>query len=194
MDTQWPRYEVFKQDTADKPHQAVGSVHAPDLQMALLMARDVFVRRPRCHSLWVAPAEVILSMTQEELALREGMDEVDSAESPPHTYQVFRKTTQRRAMTFVDHVGSVQAGSPAQALRQAIAQFSDGAAWVWWIVPEAAIARSQAEDVSCWFEPADSKTYRHQSAYGTVLPRRAAPAPPGDASAPDTATLTEPSP
>lgn len=28
MDTQWPRWEVFKQDTPHKPHQAVGSVHA----------------------------------------------------------------------------------------------------------------------------------------------------------------------
>lgn len=192
MDTQWPRYEVFKQDAPDKPHQAVGSVHAPDREIALLMARDVFVRRPKCYSLWVAPAEAILSMTQEELATQEGAQGEVSADTPPVTYQVFRKTTQRRAMTFVDHVGSVPAGSPTEALRQAIAQFSDGAAWVWWIVPEAVIARSQADDVTSWFEPANTKTYRHQSAYGTILPRRAAPMTPPDASPEDAATSTQP--
>jgi ring-1,2-phenylacetyl-CoA epoxidase subunit PaaB len=58
-DSQWPRYEVFKQDRPGRPHQNVGSVHAPDAELALQNARDVFARRPSCHSLWVVPAEVI---------------------------------------------------------------------------------------------------------------------------------------
>ncbi len=170
-DTQWPRFEVFKQDTLDKPHQAVGSVHAPDGETALLMARNVFVRRPKCHSLWVAPAEAILSMTHEELAAQGGAVEEDSAEFFPALYHIFRKTSQRRAMTFVEHVGALTAGNPRQALSQAIARFTDAPAWVWWVVPEAAVTRSQDEDAASWFDPADDKTYRHQSAYGTVLPR-----------------------
>lgn len=67
-DTQWPRYEVFKQDNPKKPHEAVGSVHAPDAEMALLNARDVFVRRPFAVSLWVVKADNIFTMTREELA------------------------------------------------------------------------------------------------------------------------------
>ena len=43
-DTQWPRWEVFKQDTPKKPHQAVGTVHATDPEHALLTARNVFAR------------------------------------------------------------------------------------------------------------------------------------------------------
>lgn len=173
-DTQWPRFEVFKQDTPGKPHQAVGSVHAPDLEMALLMARDVFVRRPRCHSLWVTPADAIFSITQEELEAQPAWLTAPPAAAPAatETYLVFRKTSQRRAMTFVEHVGEVVAASPQAAVQQALTQFATAPTWVWWVVPAGAVAQSDAEDSASWFEPADDKTYRHQSAYGFVSPRR----------------------
>ncbi len=172
-DTQWPRFEVLKQDAPGKPHQAVGSVHAPDLEMALLMARDVFVRRPRCHSLWVAPAEAIFSVTQEELdAHPPWLTAPTAAEADETTYLVFRKTSQRRSMTFVEHVGDVTASSPQAALRLGLTRFAAVPTWVWWVIPAGAVAQSQEEDSASWFEPADDKTYRHQSAYGLVSPRR----------------------
>ena len=67
MDSQWPRYEVFQQDREGRPHRNVGSVHAPDPEMAMQNARDVFVRRPACLSLWVVPAGAIFSKTAQEL-------------------------------------------------------------------------------------------------------------------------------
>ncbi|MEX0736801.1 MAG: 1,2-phenylacetyl-CoA epoxidase subunit PaaB [Bacteroidota bacterium] len=53
MDTQWETYEVFHQSRRGEPHSYVGSVHAPDPQMALQLARDQFARRLKCVSLWV---------------------------------------------------------------------------------------------------------------------------------------------
>jgi ring-1,2-phenylacetyl-CoA epoxidase subunit PaaB len=53
-DTQWDTYEVFHQSKKGDPHIHVGSVHAPDPDMALQMARDQFARRLACVSLWVA--------------------------------------------------------------------------------------------------------------------------------------------
>ncbi len=44
--TEWPRFEVIKQDTERSLPQMVGSVHAADPEHALLLARHVFVRRP----------------------------------------------------------------------------------------------------------------------------------------------------
>lgn len=172
-DTQWPRYEVFKQDTPDKPHQAVGSVHAPDPELALLNARDVFVRRPRCHSLWVAPAAQILSRTAQELAAGPEWEQEEApAGQPAQTYHVFRKTSQRRSMTFVEHVGDVEATTPLQALRQAVTLFTDEVAFVWWIVPANVTHHSDDNDADSFFAPAIDKTYRHQSAYGLVGPQR----------------------
>jgi ring-1,2-phenylacetyl-CoA epoxidase subunit PaaB len=58
-DTQWPVYEVFHQSKTGEPHVHVGSVHAPDAKMALMLARDQFARRQSCVSLWVVPTEQI---------------------------------------------------------------------------------------------------------------------------------------
>ncbi|MCU0454023.1 MAG: 1,2-phenylacetyl-CoA epoxidase subunit B [Bacteroidetes bacterium] len=52
-DTQWSTWEVFHQTKRGDPHEHVGSVHAPDPQMALQLARDQFARRLKCSSLWV---------------------------------------------------------------------------------------------------------------------------------------------
>ncbi len=52
-DTQWETYEVFHQSKRGEPHEHVGSVHAPDPEFALQMARDQFARRLKCVSIWV---------------------------------------------------------------------------------------------------------------------------------------------
>ena len=58
-DTQWDTYEVFHQKKKGDPHIYVGSVHAPDPQLALQMARDQFARRLACVSLWVVRSQDI---------------------------------------------------------------------------------------------------------------------------------------
>lgn len=58
-DTQWPIWEVFVQAKAGRPHTHVGNVHAPDAEMALQNARDVYARRDHPTSMWVAPSDQI---------------------------------------------------------------------------------------------------------------------------------------
>ena len=173
-DTQWPRYEVFKQDNPKKRHEAVGSVHAPDAELALQNARDVFVRRPSAVSLWVVPADAIFTKTREELAANPDywlQMKVDGMKRP---YQIFTKTSQRRSMTYVKHVGQVESVTPELALRDAIesGQFNQDNVWVWWIVDDEHIIRSQMDDIDSLFAPATDKTYRQQNRYGFVSPRR----------------------
>ncbi|MER3483956.1 MAG: phenylacetic acid degradation protein [Meiothermus sp.] len=182
-DTQWPRWEVFKQDAPNKPHQAVGSVHAADPEHALLTARNVFARRPQAVSMWVAPESAIFSVTKEEIAeSREqraedaerstllGEKALGSRPSALRAFLVFRKTSHKRSMTFVDYVGELEAPSPQAALEQALQTFTDVEALAWWIVPAEAVAKSapDAETVESWFAPAKDKTYKQQSAYGVV--------------------------
>ncbi|RIH88171.1 1,2-phenylacetyl-CoA epoxidase, subunit B [Calidithermus terrae] len=169
MDTQWPRWEVFKQDTPAKPHQAVGSVHAADPFHALLTARNVFARRPQAVSMWVAPASAVFSVTKEELA--EGQEPKAPAPDPrPSTFYVFRKTSHKRSMTFVDYVGELEALSPQQALELARQRFTDAEALAWWVVPASSVTKSEdsPETVESWFAPAKDKTYKQQSYYGVV--------------------------
>lgn len=66
-DTQLDTYEVFHQKKKGDPHVHVGSVHAPDPQVALQYARDQFARRLPCVSLWVVNAkDVVATEYQDE--------------------------------------------------------------------------------------------------------------------------------
>jgi ring-1,2-phenylacetyl-CoA epoxidase subunit PaaB len=66
-DNQWPLWEVFVQSKSGQPHKHVGSVHAPDAEMALLNARDTYTRRNEGTSVWVVPAQSITASTPEEV-------------------------------------------------------------------------------------------------------------------------------
>lgn len=166
MDTQWPRWEVFKQDRPDKPHEAVGAVHAPDAEMALLNARDVFVRRPECHSLWVTPEAAVLRLTAEERAAQPDWlaGQVSDA-TEGEVFHVFCRQNYRRSMVAVTHAGEVAAASPAEAMRQAVRQHGDDGTVLWWVVADRALTRSSDDDIASMFEPALDKTYRDQSSY-----------------------------
>jgi ring-1,2-phenylacetyl-CoA epoxidase subunit PaaB len=169
MNTMANRFEVFQQDRPDRPHQNCGSVHAPDAELALLNARDVFARRPQCINLWVVPAGAILARTAQELAENPLDDEPTTPGATTlETYLVFQKQSQRRAMTYVSHVGEVEAPSPLAALRRAIAQFGSEGVFVWWVCPASAVARTAADDIESMFLPAHNKTYRQPSEYRTV--------------------------
>ena len=167
-DTQWPRFEVFQQTKEGATFANVGGVHAPDAEMALQNARDVFVRRPETHRLWVVPARSILSRTAEEL--EEDMnwrDELVAEDVPEKAYYIFRKSSQRRSMTFVQHVGQLTAPTPLHALARALDRFDDEPAYVWWIVPAEAIVSSRDEDADSMFAPARDKKYRMPTEYHT---------------------------
>jgi ring-1,2-phenylacetyl-CoA epoxidase subunit PaaB len=167
MTDQWPRFEVFKQDEPGQPHRNVGSVHAPDAELALLNARDVFARRPSCHSLWVVPAGAVLARTAEELAA-DGLPAYSPSGSG-ESYAVFQKRSQRQAMTYVDYAGEVTAGSAAEALALALQSFADEAAVVWWVCPARLISRSEPADTAALYDPAREKRFRMPNQYRTVF-------------------------
>ena len=63
----WITWEVFTQRKDSEPHEHAGSVKAPDKEMALLNARDVYSRRNEALSIWVVPSEYITSSTPEDV-------------------------------------------------------------------------------------------------------------------------------
>lgn len=164
MDTQWRRYQVFEKEKEDLPHRNSGSVHAPDAEMAMENARDVFVRRPNCLSLWVVPDNAIFSKTNEELESDAWRNSAIAGASP-ETWLVFQKQGQTARETFVIHVGRVEAASPQQALERALESFSGENVFVWWVVPERVVIRSQANDAPSMFDPAHDKSYRNHLSY-----------------------------
>ena len=166
-DTQWLRYEVFEKERLDLPHRNAGSVHAPDDEMALENARDVFVRRPNCLSLWVVAAKQIFSKTVEELAADSSWRNAPLSEAS-EAYLVFQKQGQRQAETFVNHVGEVEARSPQEALSKALEKFNNEHVFVWWVCPSRAVTRSEDADSDSMFQPARDKEYRQPNFYRVV--------------------------
>jgi ring-1,2-phenylacetyl-CoA epoxidase subunit PaaB len=64
-DTQGQVFEVFHQQARGEPHIHVGAVHAPDAEMALIMAKEQYCRRQACVNLWVVPAGAITATSYE---------------------------------------------------------------------------------------------------------------------------------
>ncbi len=54
-----PLYEVFIRSANGLEHRHVGSLHAADAEMAIMNARDVYVRRNEGVSIWVVPSACI---------------------------------------------------------------------------------------------------------------------------------------
>jgi len=65
-DTQWRVFEVFHQQARGEPHVHVGSIHAPDAEMALLLAKEQFARRQACVNLWVVPGDAVTAWRHED--------------------------------------------------------------------------------------------------------------------------------
>ncbi|SIO46222.1 1,2-phenylacetyl-CoA epoxidase subunit PaaB [Chitinophaga niabensis] len=62
----WNTFEVFHQEKRGAHHEHVGSVHAPNAQMALIFAKEQFGRRKKCVNLWVVRSADILAFDAED--------------------------------------------------------------------------------------------------------------------------------
>jgi len=56
---EWPLYEVFVRGKRGLNHVHVGSLHAPDDEMAVHAARDLYTRRNEGVSIWAVRADAI---------------------------------------------------------------------------------------------------------------------------------------
>ena len=62
----WPLYEVFVRGKRGLNHVHVGSLHAPDDEMAVHEARDLYTRRNEGVSIWVVRADAITASSPDE--------------------------------------------------------------------------------------------------------------------------------
>ena len=61
-----PLWEVFVRARRGLSHTHVGSLHAPDAELALRNARDLYTRRQEGVSIWVVPAGAITASSPDE--------------------------------------------------------------------------------------------------------------------------------
>lgn len=71
----WPLWEVFIRSKQGLSHKHVGSLRAPDAEMAVANARDVYTRRSEGISIWVVQSnDVYASDPSEAESLYEPAD------------------------------------------------------------------------------------------------------------------------
>lgn len=63
---EWPLWEVFVRARRGMSHIHAGSLHAPDAELALRNARDVYTRRNEGVSIWVVPSSTITASSPDE--------------------------------------------------------------------------------------------------------------------------------
>lgn len=172
MDTQWSQYIVFDQPRENKPAFYAGAVHAPDPEIALLNARDVFARREDHVCLWVVQDKYIYAKTAEELnhlitvpATVQTNQPANEPTNQQQTFLVFQKTAHKGTLV---QIGEAQAGSPEEAMAKAIAAYPNPKVIVWWVLPVSAIHQTDPSENDTLFGPADNKPFRHSNYYPTV--------------------------
>ncbi len=82
-------YEVFHQKARGDHPEHVGSLHAPNPEMALVFAKEQYARRFRCVSLWVVRTSDILTIGVEDADIFATTPEKDYREAKG--YRVSKK-------------------------------------------------------------------------------------------------------
>lgn len=161
-DTQWPRYYVFEQPDEQGPLIHAGSVHAPDREMALLTARDIFGRRPMRTTMWVVRDRNIFSKTREEIDQRNPLVREKKGEQTVKQFHVFIKTSHKGVCV---RAGEVRGTDYEDAFEKAQTAFSEPKVLLWWIICDDDVIRTDPADDPVLYGSSPGKDYRHESHY-----------------------------
>lgn len=158
---QFGTYEVFVQPREGKPFQHEGIVHAPNLEMAYILAKETFTRRFTCTSLYVADTRhIMVSPLTEGNKNAYDLIREDIPEGPRESYEIYHLA--KRGKQHV-HAGTVQAASPLHAMACAKKEFGKPVLNVW-ALRTADIRFTMAEEADLW-NTLPEKKFRDASDY-----------------------------
>ena len=121
--SQFSTFEVFVQPNPKKPFQHEGPVHAPNLEMAFVMAKEAFTRRFTCTSMYVVETYKVFvsALSEGEQNAFDLLQEPAQRKGNVSSFEIY--ILQKRGKQPV-HVGQVSADSPEQAMWNARQQFN----------------------------------------------------------------------
>lgn len=149
-------FEVFVSPKEGKPFQHEGALHAPNLELAFVLAKEAYTRRFTCSSICVAAThEVLVS------PLTEGNQSVFEALTPPvepatekESYEVYALF--KRGKQHV-HLATVVATSPLNAMLQAQTLTGDKVVYNLWAIPLAKIRFTEEPELDFWLTLPEKK-------------------------------------
>lgn len=153
---QFGTYQVFVQPKEGKPFQHEGIVHAPNLEMAYVLAKEAFTRRFLCVSLAVADTRCITASPTTEGTV--SVFDVLEADAEPvaeeKSYEIYVLT--RRGKQHV-HAGQVKAGGPVQAMQKIKPSFSGKPVCNIWAIQTSDFRFTNEQDNDLWVTLPDKK-------------------------------------
>jgi ring-1,2-phenylacetyl-CoA epoxidase subunit PaaB len=160
---QFGTFEVFVQPKEGKTIQHEGCVHAPNLEMAFVLAKEAFTRRFACISIYVADTrDVFVSPTTEGNQTAYDLVPENKSRSQNKTFEVYHLP--KRGKQHI-HVGSVEASSADEAMLKGKVLFGgDKIVHNVWAIDRMKIRFTSCEEKDLW-DTLPEKTFRDAAAY-----------------------------
>ncbi|MCU0420778.1 MAG: phenylacetic acid degradation b [Cyclobacteriaceae bacterium] len=151
-------FEVFVQPKEGKPFQHEGIVHAPDLELAYVLAKETFTRRFTCTSLYVVETRhVYVSPTTEGgVSVAAVLPAITGPDGEPLSFELFMLP--KRGKQHV-HIGTVMATLPQEAMHRGFQQNLHGGKTVYnlWAVRTTDIRFTTPEEKELWLTLPEKK-------------------------------------
>jgi ring-1,2-phenylacetyl-CoA epoxidase subunit PaaB len=154
---QFGTFEVFVQPKEGKPFQHEGIVHAPEIEMAYVLAKETFTRRFTCTSLYVVDTRKVFvsPMTEGTGNAYDLIFAGDADQSQPNAYEIYHLV--KRGKQHV-HAGTVQATSPLDAMVKAKGTLrNDKPVLNIWAIPSSEIRFTTPEEKDLWLTLPEKK-------------------------------------
>jgi ring-1,2-phenylacetyl-CoA epoxidase subunit PaaB len=161
---QFGTFEVFVQPKENKPFQHEGAVHAPDLEMAYVLAKETFTRRFLCTSLYVTDTRCVFvsPMTEGTTSAYDMLPPSVLASPEKTSYEIYHLL--KRGKQHV-HQGTVMAASPEEAMQVAKEKFPhDKTVFNIWAIRTGDIRFTTPEEQDLWVTLPEKK-FRDASDY-----------------------------
>ncbi len=161
---QFGTFEVFVEPKEGKSYQHEGIVHAPNLEMAYVLAKETFTRRFTCTSLYVVDTRhvYVSEITEGDKNVYDLIPEVTVQNGPQVSFEIYHLT--KRGKQHV-HVGEVMAATPSEAIAIAKTKFNSGkVVYNIWAIETDKIRFTTPEEKDLWITLQDKK-FRDASDY-----------------------------
>jgi len=160
---QFGTFEVFVQPREGKPFQHEGIVHAPNLEMAWVLAKEAFTRRFTCTSLYVADTRNIFvsPMTEGNQNAYDLIPEVADKEGMQESYEIYHLA--KRGKQHV-HAGTVHASGHHDAMATARKEFKGKLVLNVWSLRTGDIRFTTPDEKDLW-QTLPEKKFRDASEY-----------------------------
>jgi ring-1,2-phenylacetyl-CoA epoxidase subunit PaaB len=145
---QFGTFEVFVQPKEGKPFQHEGAVHAPNLEMAFVLAKETFTRRFLCTSLYVVDTQQVFVSAMTEGTINAYDLISDKHDGPAEaSYEIYHLL--KRGKQHV-HAGTVKAGSPSDAMAVAKTEWKGKHVLNVWAIRTGDIRFTSPEEMDLW--------------------------------------------